>query len=38
MATRKVLVIAICFPDDLSGTLIAAAHMSNQEAADKQAW
>ena len=37
-ATCKVLVIAVCFSNDLSRTVITAAHTSNQEAADKQAW
>jgi hypothetical protein len=37
-ATCKLLVIAVCFPNDLSGTFITAEHMSDEEAADKQAW
>ena len=37
-ATCKVLIIAVCFSDDLSGTFITADHMSDEEAADKQAW
>jgi len=31
-------VIVVCIPDYLSGLLIAAAHTSDLEAADKQVW